>query len=188
VLGKHSGRHALGKRLSQMGYKLNDSDVNKVFTQFKALADKKKEVFDEDLQAIVEDSIMKARDKYELIYISVSSGNMTVPTATVRLAVSEGKTKKIIQEAACGDGPVDAAFKAIDRITGIRCKLDDYSLHSVSTGKDAMGEVAVRIIPLESKKASPVNGRGVSTDIIEASVKAYVNALNRLILYSGRKP
>ena len=164
-----------------LGYKLSEKEIQEAFMQFKSLADKKKEVFDEDLEAIVENEIIRPQEKYKLKYINVTSGNRTIPTATIRLAVSEGKKEKIIQEAACGDGPVDAAFKAIDRITKVKCRLEDYSLHSISTGKDAIGEVTVRIISLDKKNVFPVNGRGASTDIIEASAKAYVNAINRLL-------
>jgi len=181
VMGKHSGRHAFSKRLEAMGYKLSEKDLEKAFGQFKDLADKKKEIFDEDMESIVENEIVRAREKYELKYIHVTSGNQTIPTATLCLNIINGKKEKVVQEAACGDGPVDAAFKAIDRITGVKCKLEDYGLHSVSMGKDAIGEVNVRISPVGAKGGFSITGRGASTDIIEASAKAYINAINRML-------
>lgn len=181
VLGKHSGRHAFHKKLEAIGYKLSEKNSEEAFVKLKELADKKKEIFDEDIEAIVEDGIILPQEKYKLKYINVTSGNKTIPTATIRLVIREGRKEKTVQEAACGDGPVDAAFKAIDRITGIRCKLDDYKLRAVSMGKDAVGEVTVRVIPLGKKNNFIVNGRGASTDIIEASAKAYVNAINRML-------
>jgi 2-isopropylmalate synthase len=189
VLGKHSGRHAFREKLQELGYKLTSEQVDRIFQQFKLLADKKKEIFDEDIEAIVEDQISLIPEIYKLEYINVITGNTMVPTATVKLGklTMPGKTAKseVLQEASCGDGPVDAAFRAIDRITNIKCRLIDYSLKSVSVGKDAIGEVTVKIAPVgrvgafELKKI--VTGRGTSTDIIEASAKAYINALNRLV-------
>jgi len=189
VLGKHSGRHAFRKKLQELGYKLTSEEVDRTFQQFKLLADKKKEIFDEDIEAIVEDQISLIPETYKLEYINVTTGNRVVPTATVKLGklTMPGKKAKseVLQEASCGDGPVDAAFRAIDRITNIKCRLIDYSLRSVSVGKDAIGEVTVKIAPVgragafELKKI--LTGRGTSTDIIEASAKAYINALNRLV-------
>jgi len=189
VLGKHSGRHAFRKRLLELGYKLSNEEVDRTFQQFKLLADKKKEIFDEDIQAIVEDQISIIPELYKLEYINVTTGNRVVPTATVRLRklIAAGKTakSKVLQEASCGDGPVDAAFRAIDRITNIKCRLVDYSLRSISVGKDAIGEVTVKIAPTGVGRADElrkiVTGRGASTDIIEGSAKAYINALNRLV-------
>jgi 2-isopropylmalate synthase len=189
VLGKHSGRHAFRKKLQELGYKLTSEQVDRIFQQFKLLADKKKEIFDEDIEAIVEDQISLIPEIYKLEYINVITGNTMVPTATVKLGKlpMPGKTAKseVLQEASCGDGPVDAAFRAIDRITNIKCRLIDYSLKSVSVGKDAIGEVTVKIAPVGRARADElkkiVTGRGTSTDIIEASAKAYINALNRLV-------
>jgi len=189
VLGKHSGRHAFRKRLLELGYKLTSEQADRTFQQFKLLADKKKEIFDEDIEAIVEDQISIIPETYKLEYINVTTGNRVVPTATVRLRklIAPGKTAKseVLQEASCGDGPVDAAFRAIDRITNIKCRLFDYSLRSVSMGKDAIGEVTVKIAPVGLGRAQElkkiITGRGTSTDIIEGSAKAYVNALNRMI-------
>jgi len=195
VLGKHSGRHAFRKRLQELGYKLSNEEVDKTFQQFKVLADKKKEIFDEDIEAIVEDQISLIPEVYKLDYINVTTGNRVVPTATVRLRklIAPGKTEKseVLQEASCGDGPVDAAFRAIDRITNIKCRLIDYSLKSVSMGKDALGEVTVKIAPVAKARVHElkriVTGRGTSTDIIEASAKAYINALNRLVAREKKK-
>ncbi len=158
VLTSRSGRHALGHRL---------------YKEFEKLADKKKEIFDEDLEVIVQDDISAIPETFHLEYIHTSSGSQTVPTATIRMK----KEGKIIEDAACGDGPVDAAYKTIDRITGVKGKLLDYSLRAVTGGKDALGEVTVKI--KEGKEVFV--GRGTSTDIIEASAKAYLNAVNKLV-------
>ncbi len=174
VLGKHSGRHAFKKRLLDLGYELSEKDLVKAFDRFKRLADKKKEIYDEDLTAIIEDEISVVPETFKLLYIHTTSGTQTVPTATVRLE----KRGKVIQDAACGDGPVDAAYKTIDRITGLGAKLIDYSLRAVTSGKDALGEVTVKI----RKGERTITGRGTSTDIIEASAKAYVNAVNKLVV------
>jgi len=179
VLGKLSGRHAFAKRLASLGFKLSKDEVDRAFARFKDLADKKKQVFDSDLVAIVEDELPAAEEVYRLVYVHVTSGSKTVPTATIRLS-REGKE---VQDAACGDGPVDACYKTIDRMTGLSPELLDYSLHSVTKGKDALGEVVVRL----RHKGIEVSGRGASTDIIEASAKAYLNAVNRLVSSSTRR-
>ncbi|MFB0526634.1 MAG: alpha-isopropylmalate synthase regulatory domain-containing protein, partial [bacterium] len=145
-------------------------------------------------EAVIEDQISLIPEVYKLEYINVTTGNRVVPTATVSLRklIAPGKTAKseVLQEASCGDGPVDAAFRAIDRITSIKCRLIDYSLRSVSVGKDALGEVTVKIAPVAPGRREEfkniVTGRGTSTDIIEASAKAYVNALNRLVARKKR--
>ncbi|RLE08694.1 2-isopropylmalate synthase [Candidatus Aerophobetes bacterium] len=173
VLGKLSGRHALKERLRRLGFRLTDSQFEAVFKTFKELADKKKEVFDEDLIFIVEEQTFHIPEVYSLEYIHTVSGNQILPTATVRIR----KKDEVFQEAACGDGPIDAAYKAIDRVTGLKANLLDYSIRSVTGGKDALGEVMVKI----ETEDGIVTGRGVSTDIIEASAKAYINAINRLI-------
>ncbi|MFH1406620.1 MAG: 2-isopropylmalate synthase [Candidatus Omnitrophota bacterium] len=172
VLGKHSGRHAVCERLKQMGYTLNEKDTGKVFAAFKTLADKKKEVFDEDLAAILEVEIAKVSEKYKLESLHIVSGTDVKPTATIKLKYKG----KIIGQSAVGDGPVDACYKAIDKISKMSARLEDYSLHGVTGGKEALGEVSVRL----RIKNRVLNGRGASTDIIEASVKAYINALNKL--------
>lgn len=179
VLGKHSGRHAIRKRLSELGFELSDQDLNKAFVRFKALADKKKEVFDDDLMALVEDEVSTVPETYFLDYLQFTSGTGIIPTAMVRLR----KEDQVYQESGWGDGPVDAAYRAIDSITGISGKLKEYSIRAVTGGKDALGEV---IVTVEANDCS-VMGRGSSTDVIEASVRAYVNAMNKLIHKSKRE-
>lgn len=172
VLGKHSGRHAFQDRLQALGYQLSPEEMERSFEKFKALADKKKQVFDEDLEALANEQITSPPEVFALDYLHVSSGTGTVPTATVRLK----KGEELFQDASCGDGPVDAACRAIDRITGIECEMLRYDLRGVTGGKDALGEVVVSV----RSGRQTVNGRASSTDIIEASVKAYLNAVNRL--------
>lgn len=178
VLTSRSGRHALRHSLEELGYKLKAKELERVYQSFKKLADKKKEIFSGDLEAMVEDEISSIPETFQLEYIHTTSGSQTVPTATIRLK----KGAKVIEDAAGGDGPVDAAYRTIDRITGIKGKLLDYSLRAVTSGKDALGEVTVRIA--EGKQT--VSGRGTSTDIIEASAKAYLNAVNKLIYRRGK--
>ncbi|HSC70435.1 MAG TPA: 2-isopropylmalate synthase, partial [Candidatus Methylomirabilis sp.] len=177
VLGKHSGRHAFKKRLEELGIGLGEDDVNKAFVRFKALCDRKKEVFDEDLMALVEDEVMTAAETYTLEHLQFTSGTNIVPTATVRLQM-QGET---FQESGWGDGPVDAAYKAIDLITKIPGKLLEYQLRAVTGGKDAMGEVTVAV----EMDGQRIVGRGSSTDVIEASVRAYVNAINKVVARPG---
>ena len=173
VLGKHSGRHAFSKRLEELGYKLKQEALNKAFEWFKALADKKKEIFDEDLEAIVNEemSISSSRPVFELVNAQTFSGAGAIPTATVTLR----KGKQLMTDSATGDGPVDAAFRAVERITGIQGKLETYNIKAITEGKDAVGEATVRVRIGNEVYA----GRGSSTDVIEASVKAWLSALNR---------
>lgn len=173
VLGKHSGRHAFKARLAQLGYELRDEDVEKTFQRFKQLADKKKEILDPDLEAIVEDEIFTIPKVFELQSIKVVSGTQITPRATVRI-LKEGR---VIERSATGDGPVDACYRAIEEITGIKSKLVNYSLKGVTGGKDALGEVTARV----ESRGQAVTGRGASTDIIEASAKAYLDAMNKLL-------
>lgn len=178
-LTKHSGRHAMVLRLKNLGFHLNDQEVDAIFTRFKAIGDKKKFVYDDDLSALVDHRISEVPEVWSLDYISVSSGNHTVPTATVRLKTSiEGKKNQIQHDACTGDGPVDAAFKTIDRITGKRGKLMDYHLRSVTQGKDAIGEVTLKV---DFGKGKIVTGKAATTDVIEASARAYLNAINRTL-------
>ncbi len=174
VLGKHSGRHAFRERLEELGYSLNPAELNKAFQSFKALADRKKEVTDHDLEAIVEEEIRMLDPVYALDYIHISSGSTVVPTATVGLVRGEER----LQEAACGNGPVDAICRAVDKVTGIACTLASWEIQAVTSGTDALGEVTLKITP-DGKRFYV--GRGISTDILEASTKAYVNAVNKLI-------
>jgi len=173
ILGKHSGRHALGKRMKELGFELTPESLAGLFDKFKILADKKKYVFDEDLLTLVEEHTGSSSDRFSLDYLQTSSGTGVVPTATVRISFKG----QVVQEAACGDGPVDAVYKAIDKITKIPVRLLDYKLAAVSGGKDAQGEVTVQ---LEVQQGATVRGKGVSTDIIEASARAYLAAINRI--------
>ncbi len=182
-LTKHSGRAAVAARLRHLGFKMTDADVAALFARFKELGDRKKFVYDEDLAALVEGQIAEVPETWSLDYLSVSSGNTTVPTATVRLKKS-AKTPVLLQDASIGDGPVDAALKAMDRITKTGGKLMDYQLRAVSEGKDALGEVTMKV---DFGGAEPVTGKGASTDVIEASARAYLNAVNRFLGGSGSK-
>jgi len=173
VLGKHSGRHAFGAHLAKMGFHLKDAELEKAYERFIALADKKKTVYDDDLVSIVQSEIDETPQVYTLDYLHVSAGTGTVPTATVRLR----KDNEVIQDAACGDGPVDAALKTIDRIAGVQGRLLDYALQAVTRGKDAVGEVSVQV----AFGDEIIVGKGSSTDIVEASAKAYLNGLNRYL-------
>jgi 2-isopropylmalate synthase len=181
VLGKHSGRHAFKKRLEELGIELADDDLNKAFVRFKALCDRKKEVFDEDLLTLVEEEIMTPVETYTLEHLQFTSGTNIVPTATVRLKMHD----EVYQESGWGDGPVDAAYKAIDLITKIPGKLLEYNLRAVTGGKDAMGEVTVAV----EMDGQRMVGRGSSTDVIEASVRAYLHAINKVVAQptTGRK-
>jgi 2-isopropylmalate synthase len=171
VLGKHSGRHAFKKRLEELGHDLNDELLNRAFDRFKALADLKKEVFDEDLDAIVTDEA-RDEDHYKLEHITVTCGSFAVATATVQMEIDGATTRT----AELGDGPVDSAFKAIKKLTKSKGKLTQYNVGSITGGTDAQGEVTVRV----TEGTHTVVGKGSSTDIIVASAKAYIHALNRL--------
>ncbi|MBN1587494.1 MAG: 2-isopropylmalate synthase [Candidatus Omnitrophica bacterium] len=173
VLGKHSGRHAFSKRIQALGMQLDPKALEQAFERFKKLADKKKEVYDEDLVAIVEDEINEIPETWQLDYIHVSSGNHTIPTATVRLK----RDGEMFQDASSGDGPVDACYRTVDRITGFKGELIDYSIRAVTEGKDALGEVSIKV----KLRGQIVTGRAASTDIVEASVRAYLNAVNKAV-------
>ncbi|HEX3721037.1 MAG TPA: 2-isopropylmalate synthase [Verrucomicrobiae bacterium] len=175
-LTKHSGRAAVAARLKHLGFKMAEADIAAIFARFKEIGDKKKFVYDDDLSALVEGQITEVPETWTLDYLSVTSGNRAVPTATVRLQKMTGKKADSVQDAGIGDGPVDAALKAIDRLTRTQGRLIDYSLRAVSQGKDAMGEVTVKVNFGDGKM---VTGKGASTDVIEASARAYLNAVNR---------
>ncbi len=177
VLGKHSGRHAFADKLAELGYDVNQLDLEQAYESFIALSDKKKEVTDRDIEALVGSGIASIPESIQIEYLHVSSGNTTLPTATVRVRTAE----KVKEEAACGDGPVDAAYRAIDRAVQAGVTLESYQLQGVTGGKDALGEVVVRICCGSDSYV----GRGTSTDVIEASVRAYVQALNRAA-YEGK--
>lgn len=173
VLGKHSGRHAFRQRLKELGYELTEEEINKAFEKFIDLADKKKEVSDRDIEAIIDEDIADIPETYSLEYLHVVSGSTAVPTATVRLK----KDDVVYEDAACGDGPIDAVYRTIDRITGIKVQLIEYSLRAATGGKDALGEVTVRV----QDNGNIYTGRGTSTDVIQASARAYLQSLNKLL-------
>lgn len=172
VLGKHSGKHALSERLKELGLIVNDSQLDKINDRFKALADKKKNIFDDDLIAIVEDETKQIKPVFTLESFEINSGTKIQPKAKVSLKYKN----KIYSASSIGDGPVDACFKAIDKITATKCELQDYRIEAVTKGKDAQGEVILKL----KAKGRTVTSRGSSTDIIESSVRAYINALNKI--------
>ena len=179
VLGKHSGRHAFRDKLAKMGMTLTDEEIESAYHRFIELADKKKNVYDDDLIAIARDQMEVVENAFVLDYLHVSAGTGTVPTATLRLK----RGKDIFQDAGCGDGPVDAALKTIDRITKVKGKLLDFALQAISVGKDAMGEVTLRVAFDEEI----VSAKAASTDIVEAGTKAYLSCVNRMIFNRSAK-
>ncbi len=181
VLGKHSGKHAIIERLKSLGIDKKDIDMADLFKRYKDLADKKKQVYDDELMTLVDDQIGSVRKVFEIEYIHTVSGSKTIPSATVRIKINEkdGSTC-VVQEASTGDGPVDACYTAIDKVTGTDVILVDYRIKAISKGGDSMGEVTVSI--KEKEDSQEIKGRGASTDIIEASAMAYVEAINRLLL------
>src|SRR3954467_2200658 len=175
VLGKHSGRHALRDRVVEMGYSLSESQLETLFEDFKALADKKKEIYDEDLAVLIEKHIQDLPAHWSLVSLHTSAGSSVLPTATVSIRRPDGV---VVQDAAIGDGPVDAIFKAVERVTGVRANLREFAVRGVTAGKDAQGEVSLEL-EVESDDRS-FRGRAASTDIIEASAEAYLNAVNAI--------
>jgi 2-isopropylmalate synthase len=196
VLGKHSGRHALRVRLQELGYELSDQELFTAFERFKELADKKKTITDADLEALIEDQAFQSEEIYSLDGLQVACGTMGMPTATVRLRGPDGD---LHVQAAIGTGPVDATYKAIDSIIGIRNTLLEFNVHAVTEGIDAIGEVTVRLMAENghsNKRTSPQServykrtfgGYGADTDIIVASAKAYLSALNKLMTYRNQQ-
>jgi len=174
VLGKLSGRHAFRERLAELGYSLSEEDLSHTFTAFKGLADKKKEVTDRDVESIIAQELRTVSEVYHLDCVQVSCGDRGIPTASVRLIGPDGQ---VLADAALGTGPIDAVYKAINRLVGVPNVLTEFSVKSVTEGIDAIGEVLIRI---ESEGVT-YTGRGIDTDIIVASAKACVNALNRLL-------
>ncbi len=174
VLGKHSGRHAFKDRLKSLGVDLNEKSLETAFERFKAVADKKKHVFDEDLLAIVEDEVKPVKKTWSLVNLTTSSGTNKVSKVSVGIKSAKGK---IFKKSSTGDGPVDACYKAIDAITKTKGELLEYSIQSVTQGKDALGEVTVKV----KIKDTIVISHGTSTDIFEASAKAYINAINKVL-------
>ena len=172
VLTARTGRHGLRDRLERLGYTLSADELNRAYQRFLAVADKKQEVFDEDLVAILHDEVHPLPEIYQLEYLHINSGTSAIPTATVRLRVQEGTR----EGAAIGDGPVDATCKAIAQVTQTSAKLERYEIRAVTSGTEALGEVTVQIADHGRK----VVGRGASTDVIEASARAYIDGLNKL--------
>ena len=172
ILGKHSGRHAFIKRLEEIGIKIREEDLEKAFERFKSLAEKKGAINEQDLRAIVEDEMREVEEYYQLKDYKVKSGSSIIASSEVEIEVN-GELKTASAE---GDGPVDASFKAIDKVTGKSTTLVDYAIEAVSEGKDAIGQVKIIV----DAGSSEVMGSGISTDIVEASIKAYIDAANRL--------
>lgn len=176
-LTKHSGRAAVAARLKHLGFKMTTDEIGALFERFKKIGDKKKFVYDDDLTTLVEGQITEVPETWTLDYLSVTSGSTTVPTATVGLRRTNKKGKpEVLQDAGIGDGPVDASLKAIDRLTKTQGRLKDYVIRAVSQGKDALGEVTVKV---DFGDGELVTGKGAHTDVIEASAMAYLNAVNR---------
>ncbi|MGM0441348.1 MAG: 2-isopropylmalate synthase [Elusimicrobiota bacterium] len=180
VLGKHSGKHALKERLKNLGVDLEKIDMENLFGKFKEVADKKKEVYDDELLTLLEEQLGSVKKTYEMKYLHTIAGTGIMPSAAVKIKVNKKGESEIIQNASAGDGPVDACYNAINKITGIEVTLVDYMIKAVSKGGDSMGEVTVVIKKAEGTRE--IHGRSASTDIIEASALAYISALNRLIL------
>ena len=178
VLGKLSGRHAFKERLAELGYSLSEEDFNRAFTAFKQLADKKKEIADKDIESLIAEELRTVSEVYHLDRVQVSCGDRGIPTAAVRLIAPDGQ---VLADAALGTGPVDAVCKAIKQLVGVPNVLTEFTVKSVTEGIDAIGEVLIRI---ESEGVT-YTGRGADTDIIVASAKAYINALNRLLAARG---
>ena len=172
VIGKHSGRHAFQDKLRQMGYELSQVELNGLFKKFKQLADKRKEILEEDIEALVAEEILRVPDIYELLYLNVVSGTVAVPTATVKLKIRDEEA----QSAGFGVGPIDAAFNTIVKMTGSNAKLMRFSVNAITGGMDAQGEVTARL----QENGFVALGKGTDSDIITASAKAFVNGLNRL--------
>ncbi len=173
VLGKLSGRHALRERLAQLGYRLDDEDLKRAFIRFKELADRKREVTDRDLEAIVADERQGIAEVFRLEHLQVSCGTNLLPTATVRMLLPDGQSREAV---AMGDGPIDAAYRAIDNLVQVEGQLEEFAVQAITAGMDAVGEVSVRL----RRAGKLATGHGADTDIIVAAAKAYIHALNRL--------
>ena len=173
VLGKHSGRHAFVKRLTELGTHLEENDLEKAFERFKDLAERKGAINDQDIKAIVENELREVSEHFILKYYQVQSGSNIKATSTIGIEI-EGRVHK---GTSTGDGPVDASFKAIDKVTKINAELVEYNIEAVSGGKDALGSVKIIV----SANGTEVMGSGISTDIVESSIKAYIDAMNRIV-------
>jgi 2-isopropylmalate synthase len=172
ISNKLPRRHAFKERLKELGYHLSKSDFEVAFNRFKELVRKKREIYDEDIESIVVEEIIRMPRRFKLIYLNIIAGNVTVPTATVKMEVD----RKLVQGADFGDGPVDATFKTIKKITGTKSKLLQFTINAITSGTEAQGEVTVKL----EEKGYTVIGQGVDTDVIVASAKAYINALNKM--------
>ena len=179
VLGKHSGRHALAKRFEELGYPLGRTELDKAYKLFTKLSDQKKEIFDEDLLAIVRDGLTHIPEAFKLRALQATAGTSMFATALVTLASDDGETT----ETALGDGPVNAVFAAVDKLTGLNGRLMDFRIHSITGGADAVGEVFVQV----EFDGVIQGGKGASTDVVEASARAYLNATNK-VLFAQRPP
>jgi 2-isopropylmalate synthase len=179
VLTARSGRHALRDRAQTLGFSLTDEELEKLYARFLELADRKKQVYDEDVLALIEQDFAQAPEAFKLVSLHTSAGTGVVPTATIRLEV-QGEVKT---DAATGNGPVDAIYKAIERVAKMECTLRDYQLRAITGGKEAQGEVTVEV----EHQGRRMRAQGLSTDIIEASARAYVAALNRLVAGANAK-
>jgi 2-isopropylmalate synthase len=173
VLGKHSGRHAFRERVEQLGFAPSDTELNRAFEEFKELADRKKELFDADIEAILMNSEGGLRGPWTLEKLNISAGTGVIATGSVRLSHADGRS---VDEAAVGDGPVEASFKALERATGVSLELKNFEVRSVTMGEDAQGEVTVTV----EYNGHSFRGNGISTDIVEAGARAYLEVINRI--------
>jgi len=182
VLGRHSGHHAFERRVQELGYTLSDEDLKKAYERFKQVASKKKEISDRDIESIISDEIYVVPETYHLEYMHVVSGGTTTPTATIGIRKVTNGQEEVRKDACIGVGSVDAVYRTIDAICQVPHRLVDYNVKSVTGGTDALGEVTVRI---QSEQDRVFIGRGASTDIIEASAKAYIQAINKLVYHTS---
>ena len=178
VMGKLSGRHAFRQRLEELGYRLSDEELNQAFERFKRLADQKKEIYEEDLESIVSDELAKIAERVTLRSLHVESGTNQQPTATIELSIDG----QVVRQTGHGDGPVDAVFRTMAAMTGTKAKLLMYAVKAITGGTDALGEVSVRL----EECGRVVSGHGSDTDIIVASGRAYLNALNKLAYWASK--
>ncbi len=180
VLGKHSGRHALNAHIQQMGYNLSDDELNTVFKKFKNLADKKKSILDEDIEALINEGVLRSSEVFCLEYIHVLSGNTVFPTASVQLNING----RPVQGATEGSGPIDAVYNIISKLTDTKSELLRFTISALTEGTDAQGEVTVRL----KEDGIVALGKGADPDIITASALAYINGLNRLEYMKAHPP
>ncbi len=179
VLGKHSGRHAFRRRVEELGFELDEADLDRAFMAFKQLADRKKDVYDADIEALVLRTDVADVGPWRIVEMHITSGSGSLAAAALRMAHQDGRTRR---EAAAGDGPVEAAFSAIQRATGIEVALRDFDIRNVTTGKDAQGEAIVHV----DHYGTTYRGTGLDTDIVEASALAFLQAINRICRAGGR--